>query len=127
MNIHISTGITFEKEIRVSENLTATAFGSGSLPVFATPAMIALLEATANESVQPLLPEGFTSVGTEIQIKHLKATVVGRKIKSESYLRFVNDRKLTFELHAWDEKGMIGIGTHSRVIVDKKEFMEKLK
>ena len=127
MSLHIPTGITFEKEIRVSENLTAIAYGSGSLPVFATPAMIALLEATANESIQSLLPDEFTSVGTEIQIKHLKATAIGRKIKTESYLRQVNDRKLNFELHAWDEKGLIGIGTHTRIIVKKTEFLEKLK
>lgn len=115
------------KEIIVSENQTAIFFGSGSVSVFATPAMIALLETTAHESAQSLLPDGFTSVGSEVNIKHLKATAVGRKVIAESYLRQQDGVKLLFELHAWDETGMIGIGTHTRVIVEEKGFMEKLK
>jgi len=103
------------------------AFGSGSVNVFATPAMIALLEKTAHDSIQPMLPEGYTTVGTEVNIKHLKATAIGKKVRSDSYLRSVDGKKLLFELHTWDEKGMIGIGTHTRVIVDEKIFMAKLK
>ncbi|MCD4664802.1 MAG: dihydrolipoamide acyltransferase, partial [Bacteroidales bacterium] len=75
----------------------------------------------------PYLPKGYTTVGSEVNVKHLKATPIGMKVKSESYLKTVNGNKLIFELHAWDEKGMIGIGTHTRVVVEKKVFMEKLK
>jgi len=127
MNIQIPTGIKHMMETEVSEKQSAISIGSGSLAVFATPVMIALLETTAHESIQALLPEGFTSVGSEVNIKHLKATAIGMKVKSESYLKSVNGPRLYFELHAWDEKGLIGIGTHTRVIVEEKIFMDKLK
>ena len=127
MDIKIPTGIKFQKEKVVDENDLAISYGSGDVPVFATPAMIALLEQTAKESVLVHLPEGFTTVGTEINIKHLKGSAVGSKIAAESYLRAVQGVKLIFELHAWDQHGMIGIGTHTRVIVNKEDFLSKIK
>lgn len=127
MEIKISPGIKHHEEIIATESQSALAFGSGSVNVFATPAMIGLLEKTAHDSVQPHLPEGFTTVGTEVNIKHLKATPIDSKVRSDSYLRSVDGKKLLFELHAWDDKGMIGIGTHTRVIVEKMFFMAKLK
>ena len=127
MDIKIPNGIRHQKEITVSNTDSACAFGSGLVNVFATPAMIALMEATALESIEPYMPEGFTSVGSEVNIKHLKGTRIGRIVKADSYLRSFDGRKLFFELHAWDESGMIGIGTHTRIIVEEKGFMEKLK
>ena len=127
MDINIAPGIKHHEEIIVTEAHSALSFGSGSVNVFATPAMIAFLEKTAYESVQPLLPDGYTTVGTEVNIKHLKATAIGKIIRSDSYLRSVERRKLLFELHAWDDKGMIGIGTHTRIIVEVLKFMETLK
>lgn len=127
MEIKIPAGINFQKEKSVTENDLAISYGSGDVPVFATPAMIALLEQTAKESILDYLPEGFTTVGTEINIKHLKGSLVNSKILSESYLRSVQGIKLFFELHAYDQKGMIGIGTHTRVIVKIEDFLKKLK
>ena len=127
MEISIPVGIKFNREIIVSSDQSAKAFGSGVVDVFATPAMIALMEGTAMESVKEYLPKGYTTVGTEVNIKHLKATLIGSKVTCDSWLAEVSGRKLTFELHAWDDKGMIGIGTHTRVIVEEKGFMEKLK
>lgn len=126
MEIKILPGVKHHEEIVSNKSHCALAFGSGSVNVFATPAMIALLEKTAHDSIQSLLPVGYTTVGTEVNIKHLKATAIGKQIRSDSYLRKVDGRKLLFELHAWDDKGMIGIGTHTRVIVEEKSFMEKL-
>jgi fluoroacetyl-CoA thioesterase len=126
MDIKITPGIKHHEEIISNKKHCALAFGSGSVNVFATPAMIALLEKTAHDSIQPLLPAGYTTVGTEVNIKHLKATAIGKKVRSDSYLKSVDGKKLFFELHAWDDKGMIGIGTHTRVIVDEKSFMEKI-
>lgn len=127
MDIKISQGIKHHEEIIATESQSALAFGSGSVNVFATPAMIGLLEKTAHDSVKHILPEGYTTVGTEVNIKHLKATPIGTKVRSDSYLRSVDGKKLLFELHAWDDKGMIGIGTHTRVVVEEKIFMAKLK
>jgi predicted thioesterase len=127
MSNDIKPGIKLSSELIVDESKSAKIFGSGMVDVFATPAMIALMEKTAMESVLPLLEEGYTTVGTEVHIKHLKATPIGDKVTCDSRLREVNGRKLMFELHAWDSKGMIGIGTHTRVIVEEKGFMENLK
>jgi len=127
MEFSIPIGIKFNKEIIASSDQSAKAFGSGAVDVFATPAMIALMEATAMESVKEFLPEDYTTVGTEVNIKHLKATLIGSKVTCDSRLAEISGRKLTFELHAWDDKGMIGIGTHTRMIVNEKKFLEKLK
>jgi predicted thioesterase len=127
MNFSIEPGKRHSKEIITNEQHSAKAFGSGLVDVFATPAMIALMESTALESIHSAIPDGFTSVGTEINVKHLKATPIGMKVTSESFIREVKYPKIVFEVHAWDEKGLIGIGTHTRVIVDEKLFMEKLK
>lgn len=127
MDIKISAGIKHREEITATDAESALAFGSGSVNVFATPALIALLEKTAHDSVQQLLPDGFTTVGTEVHIKHLKATAIGKQIRSDSYLKSVDGKKLLFELHAWDDKEMVGIGTHTRVIVEEQVFMAKLK
>ncbi|MFU8844155.1 MAG: thioesterase family protein [Bacteroidales bacterium] len=125
--VQIPPGIRHEKELIVSADHSALKFGSGMVDVFATPAMIALLESVAMESILSFIPDGYTTVGVEIHIKHLKATPTGRKVKGESYLRKVTGNKLNFEVHAWDEKGLIGIGTHTRVVVEKAAFYEKLK
>jgi fluoroacetyl-CoA thioesterase len=127
MTIDLEPGIRYHKEIISVPEQSARAFGSGLVDVFATPAMIALMENTALESIHTFLPAGYTTVGTEINVKHLKATLIGMKVTGESFLKEVKIPKLIFEVHAWDEKGLIGIGTHTRVIVEEKVFMEKLK
>ena len=127
MEIKIPIGIKHHKEINVSNTESACVFGSGMVNVFATPALIALLESTALESIEPYMPDGYTSVGTEVNLKHLKATPIGMSVRSDTYLKSFDGRKLSFELHAWDDKGLIGIGTHTRVIVEEAGFMDKLK
>jgi len=127
MEIKIPTGVKHHEEIIVTNAHSAKTFGSGMVDVFATPAMIALLEKTAQNSVQSFLPDGFITVGTEVNIKHLKATPIGKQVRSDSYLKSFEGKKLLFELHAWDDKGLIGIGTHIRVVVNEQKFMEQLK
>jgi len=127
MEIKIPSGIKHSREVLVNNSDSACVFGSGKVNVFATPALIALLESTALESIASHMPEGYTSVGSEVNLKHLKATPIGMHVKAETYLRSADGRKLIFELHDWDDKGLIGIGTHTRVIVEEKGFMEKLK
>ena len=85
-----------------------------------------MMEGTAHTGVQKFLPEGYITLGIEINVKHLKATPVGMKVTCESVVTNVDGKKIFFEIRAWDEKGDIGTATHTRYIVEAKKFMEKL-
>ncbi len=122
----MEAGIRNQREAVVTEAVTAERVGSGMLPVYATPCMIALMEQTCAESVQPFVGEGEGTVGTSIDIKHVKATPVGMKVRCESILKEVNGKKLVFEVQVYDEKGMIGTGTHKRAVIDNRKFMDAL-
>ncbi|MBR2779174.1 MAG: thioesterase family protein [Firmicutes bacterium] len=121
----METGIRNQEEMIVKEENTALAMGSGTLRVLATPAMIALMENTAKNSIAAELEEGSTTVGTALNIKHVSATPVGMKVRCESELTAVNGRALTFSLKAWDEAGLIGEGEHERFIVYAEPFADK--
>jgi predicted thioesterase len=95
--------------------------------VFSTPAMIAFMEQTAHESIQKLLPEGYTTVGTEVNIKHLKATLIGKQVSCQARLVAVDGWNLMFEVQVTESMEVIGSGMHARFIVDEKRFLEKLK
>ncbi len=112
-------------ELLVTEENTARHMGSGTLDVLATPAMIALMERTAWESVQGQLDDGYCTVGTALHVQHLSATPVGMKVHCESELVGAAGRKLTFTVKAYDEAGLIGEGTHERVIVYSDRFQHK--
>ena len=126
MDINIASGIGGKQEIRVEQKDTAIVYGSGDVEVFATPAMIALMEMTANKSVKALLPQECISVGIEINAKHIKASKVGSLITCESFLSKVEGKRLSFNIIAYDEEGKIGEATHNRVIVEKDKFLSKL-
>ena len=119
----LRTGIKNKKEMVVTKELTADAWGSGGLPVYATPAMIALMENTAWASVEPYLEEGKSTVGTHIDVKHLSASPVGAHIICESELIEVDRRRLVFNVRAFDDAGLIGEGAHERFIIDIDKFM----
>ena len=127
MEIIIKKGIKGHQQQQVALKDTAKTYGSGSVEVFATPAMIAMMEQTAHTSLQNFLPEGFTTVGTHLNIEHSKATPLGAKVWCESVLESQDGRKLTFSVIAYDESGIIGKGTHERFIVNIEKFMSKLK
>ena len=113
------------EEIIVTKERTAIAMKSGTLEVFATPAMIALCEDTAKNSISSDLEENMTTVGTLINIKHLAPTPLDMKVYCESELVKIDGRALTFELKVYDECGLIGEGTHQRFIVDSQKFQAK--
>ena len=123
----IVPGIRGEKTLLVATENTAAVLGSGCLPVFATPAMITLMELCAAESVGELLDEGFSTVGTGIDIKHLSATPVGMRVRCETELVEVDRRRLVFRCRAYDEAGLIGEGTQERFIVENAKFMAKVE
>ena len=118
-------GIKGLQEITVTESDTAAVYGSGSLEVFGTPAMIALMEKTALNSIVPYLDETEGSVGTALDVKHTAATPVGMKVTCESELIEVDRKRLVFRLSVRDEAGPIGEGTHERFVIDNEKFMEK--
>jgi len=126
MDFNLIPGTEGEQKMTVTSTDTAIHFGSGLIGVFATPAMIALMEKTAQLSVQEFLPQGFITLGTEISVTHEKATLVGKHVRCESVLVEVSGKRLLFRVTVYDEKGLIGRGTHRRYIVEAVRFMQKL-
>lgn len=125
MDISLPEGLRGREELIVTEELTAERMGSGEAAVFATPAMIALMEKTCLRVVRPHLPEGRSTVGTLVNVTHERATAAGRRVFCEAKLAAVDGRRLVFEVEAKDEGGVIGRGRHERFIVDTERFMAK--
>ena len=121
----LEAGIKGRQEVMVEEGNCASAVGSGLLKVFATPAMIALMEKTAWMSVAPELGEGEGTVGTLLNVTHDAPTPIGMKVWCESTLEEVDGRRLVFSVEAFDEKGRIGGGRHERFIVGNEKFKAK--
>ena len=115
----------FKLSKTVEQKDTATAYGSGGVDVFATPAMISLMENTALQIDQMLSP-GYKTVGTEVCVKHIKATPVGDTVTCVARLVKAEGPKLTFEVEAFDSKGKIGFGTHKRYVVRLEDFLKNL-
>ena len=127
MEFSLKEGTSIIKESKVTENETAIKMGSGDLEVYATPAMIALMENAAKSSVIDELPKGYTTVGIDMNVKHIKSSPVGANIKCKATLIKVAGKKLFFDVEASDDKGTIGKGSHIRFIVNSNDFMEKTK
>ena len=111
----------------VSTANVAAAMGSGDLDVYATPAMVALMENAAMKAVASALPEGSTTVGALMNTSHVKPSALGDTVTATAVLTEVEGRKLTFEVRAEDSQGLIGEGTHVRYIVDRERFLSKLR
>ncbi len=123
----LEKGLSARSTVTVAAGNTAAAMGSGDLAVFATPAMVALMENAAMTAVAAALPEGSTTVGAEMNVTHIKASGLGAEITATAVLTEVEGRKLTFNVGARDAGGMIGEGVHIRYVVDREKFLAKLK
>lgn len=121
----LSVGLKNTLTITVTTDKTAKTMGSGTLDVFATPAMVALMEQTAAQSIEPHLDTDITSVGTKINVEHLSADPVGMKITCESTLNKINDRQLCFDIVCYDKHGIIGKAYHERFLIKSERFIEK--
>ena len=123
--MEITVGMKGEVATLAEREDTAKEVGSGSLLVYATPCMVALMEGAACEAIEEALSENQTTVGTELNIQHISATPVGLEVRAEAEVIAVEGKVITFEVKAFDEAGEIGKGTHKRVIVNTQKFLEK--
>ena len=123
----IATGLTGTVQLTVGEEHTAPSIGSGKVRVLATPVMINLIEAAALAAIEHLLPAGYQSLGTHLDVRHLAATPVGMKVTAMAVVTKVNGRTVTFKVSASDEKDLIGDGTHERVVVNVAKFDQRVQ
>ena len=123
----IQTGLTGTVELVVAAADTAPAFGSGSVPVLATPRLVALCEEAAVQALDGQMEDGSTSVGMRVQFDHLAPTMVGSMVTAEATLEKVSGRRLTFTVSASDPRGLIAAGKVTRVVVDIERFLDKAR
>lgn len=123
--MEITVGMKGEAATLVEREDTAKEVGSGDLLVYATPCMVALMEGAACETIADCLSDTQTTVGTALNIEHISATPVGLEVRAEATVTEVAGKVITFEVHAFDEAGEIGKGTHKRVIINSQKFLEK--
>lgn len=123
--MEITVGMKGEVSTLVEREDTAYEVGSGSLLVYATPCMVALMEGAACEAIAAVLPEEKSSVGVELNIRHISATPVGMEVRAEAEVTEVEKNMVTFQVTAYDEAGKIGEGTHKRAVISKQKFLDK--
>lgn len=124
--MEITVGLKGEASTLVEREDTALEVGSGSLLVYATPCMVALMEDAACNALEGILPEDKTSVGIELSISHIAATPVGMEVRAEAEITAVEKNILTYTITAYDEAGKIGEGTHKRAVITAQKFLDKV-
>ena len=123
----LTTGLAAESDLVVADQHTAPHVGSGHVHVLATPIMVNVMEAAALKAVDGLLPEGFQTVGTRLDIGHFAATPVGMRVTARAEVTAIAGRAITFRLTAWDEREPIGNGTHERIVINVAKFDERME
>ena len=124
--MEITVGMKGEASTLVERADTALEVGSGSLLVYATPCMAALMEGAACDALEGAIPEGKTSVGIELNLKHTAATPVGLEVRAEAEVTALEGSIITFSIAAFDEAGQIGEALHKRSIVTEQKFLDKV-
>lgn len=119
-------GMTLEKSIVVRKKHLAIHLGSGALGVLATPAMIAFMEGLSHKLLAQNLPEGYSSVGAHVDVRHLAPTPLGSKVRVKTEVMEVNGIHVLFNVQAWDETEQIGSGIHERVVIDYPRFLRRI-
>lgn len=123
----LRVGLIGESFVEVTADMCANALGSGSLPVYATPSLIALLEAASCAAIDSCLDAGRTTVGIEINVKHLSATPIGERVTAMAEVTRIEGKRIIFEVRAWDEHELVATGNHSRYLIDAEAFMSRLQ
>lgn len=121
----LKPGLTYTLERRVERTMTADAFASGAVPVFATPMMVALMEEACARLCKEHLQEGLSTVGIRVNVAHSAATPVGMNVTICATLKEIDRKRLVFVVSARDEREQIGAGTHERFIIDVEKFLQK--
>jgi predicted thioesterase len=125
--MQLMPGLVGQVELVVGEEHTAPRVGSGRVHVLATPVMINLIEAAALAAIEHLLPEGYQSLGTRLDVRHIAATPVGMRVFASATVTHVEGRTVQFRVEAKDEKDLIGDGTHERVVVNVAKFDQRVQ
>lgn len=123
----LTSGLSAEMELVVTESDTAAHLGSGLVPVFGTPALAGLMESAAVQALADRLPPGQTSVGGRIDLRHLAPTPVGMRVRARAELLKVEGRRLEFHIEAWDEVEQIGTAAHERFLVNEERFVAQAR
>ena len=126
MEFNLKNGLKYTEEKIVTMNDTAKVFGSGAAEVFATPMMIGLMEGASMNCVRDYLPEGYSTVGISVNIKHIGATAVGKKVWADAELIEIDRKRLVFKVEAFDGKDKIGEGIHERFIINVEKFISRV-
>jgi fluoroacetyl-CoA thioesterase len=128
MNVsdHIKTGMSFEQTFTVDEEHLANHIGSGSVRVLATPWMIAFMERVSHQLLVKHLPEGYSSVGSVVEIQHIAPSPLGSRVKIRAEVVKVSGLQVSFEVMAWDESEQIGKGSHLRVVIQPERFLKRV-
>jgi len=121
----LTTGLNAEITLTVTDSDTAAKWGSGLVPVFGTPSLVGLMEAAAVKALDGYLPEGQTTVGGHIDVRHLAATPVGMQVRARAELTSIDGKKLTFQIEAWDEVEKIGEALHERFVISTEKFVAR--
>jgi fluoroacetyl-CoA thioesterase len=127
VELQIPVGVKGEAMCLVNEENTAEKFASGAVPVFGTPALVALIEQAAINALLSYIPEGYTTVGTRIDLEHLAASPLGMKINAVAKLTEIDGRRLIFKAEAFDDIEKVGEAIHVRFAVNLERFVEKAK
>jgi predicted thioesterase len=122
----IKPGLFAERVVQISEAQSARHLGSGSLRVFATPAMILLIEEVSREAIEPHLPAGKTTVGIELHVRHLAPTPIGSTVRIRSEVTAVDANRVMLRAEVWDETEKVGEGEHTRAIIDLERFQRRV-
>lgn len=125
--MELKIGQSFSQEITVRHEDTAIVHGSGKLEVFATPALVALMENTAMRCLEGKLDPDNDTVGIEINVKHVKATPIGHPVHCKATVKQIDGRRIQFEIEAWDDIATIGTAIHDRFVINPAKFMSKLQ
>ncbi len=122
----LRVGLIGEAITTVTSQQSAVAMGSGSLQVFATPALMAQMEAASVAAVDPYLRKGYTSVGIEVHVRHVAATPLGEYVTAMAEVTRIDGKRVELQVRAWDEHELIGEGTIIRYVIDAEEFLSRL-